>query len=186
MPYVDDILDARQAAKYLKINEQTIRRLAREKELPSFKVGGVWRFKRSSVDSWAESQIAARERKRILLVDDDKTFCDLIKHLLEQEGFIIDLAPSGSQALTAMRHNLPHAVLLDLKLPGMDGAQVLRQIREHWGNLPVVILTAYPDSDLVNDALKYSPITLLSKTASNEQIIDAAKLASGELRPAAR
>ena len=172
MALTNDILDARQAAKYLRINEQTVRRLAREREIPSFKVGGVWRFKVSSLDSWAEAQISGRERKRVLVVEDEADMSDLLRRILEK-SFFVSVARTGEDALAAMRSNLPDMVLLDLKLPGMQGPDVLAQIRQAWGDLPVVILTGYPESDLVNQALEYSPITLLSKTASNEQIMDA-------------
>ncbi len=62
----------------------------------------------------------------------------------------------------------------------MDGPTILKEIRQRHGAVPVIIFTAYPDSDLMNRALEYSPITLLAKPASPEKIINTAKAAAGK------
>ena len=170
-----EVLDAKEAAKYLKINEQTVRRLAREGAIPAFKVGGVWRFKQSVLDSWAVAQGQPRGEGRVLVVDDDEPMLELLRRILEKQGFNVTTVSSGKRALEMIRENPPDMVLLDLKIPDMDGASVLEKIRCKWTGLPVVILTGYPESDLVGEALKYSPITLLAKGAEDEQIIAAVR-----------
>lgn len=56
MLVTDEILTIQEVAKYLKLNEKTTYRLASEKKLPGFKVGGSWRFKRSDLEDWIETQ----------------------------------------------------------------------------------------------------------------------------------
>jgi len=62
-----------------------------------------------------------------------------------------------------MAGDTPDAILLDLKMPDMDGPATLKNIRDIYGDIAVIILTAYPESDLMARALEYGPITLLSK-----------------------
>jgi len=79
--------------------------------------------------------------QRILIVDDDRKITELLRAYLEKEGFIIETAGEGYQALEAAESFNPDLILLDLMLPGLDGWQVLRRV--HQGqNVPVIMLTA--------------------------------------------
>ena len=172
----DDIVDAREAAELLGIHEETLRRLAREGKVPAFKVGGVWRFNRSSLYSWAESQPARRTPKRVLVVDDEEYILDSIGRTLQGEGFAVTMASSGPEALELMRRHVPDLVLLDLKMPGMDGSTALGEMRKAYGAIPVIIITGYPDSDLMSRALEHSPVTLLSKPIRSADLVRAVKM----------
>ncbi len=79
--------------------------------------------------------------QHILVVDDDRNICELIRLYLEKEGFFVTLAHDGQAALTAFKENTPAVVLLDIMLPKMDGFQVCREIRRI-SNIPVIMLTA--------------------------------------------
>jgi two-component system, OmpR family, alkaline phosphatase synthesis response regulator PhoP len=79
---------------------------------------------------------------RVLLVEDDTGLAFGLRNNLEIEGYEVDLATTGPQALTFVRERAPALVILDLMLPGMDGHRVLRRIREDGINTPVLILTA--------------------------------------------
>lgn len=175
-----EVFDAREAAGYLRINEQTVRRLAREGAIPAFKVGGVWRFKKSVLDAWAEAQGMSQTGQRILVVDDEEPILELLRRILTRESFSVETTTSGKRALEMIQQSVPDLVLLDLKIPDMDGATVLESIRRTHGDLPVVILTGFPDSELVSQALKFSPITLLAKGATDKQIVSAVEAAVGK------
>ncbi len=180
MQHETDILDARGAAEYLKLNEQTVRRLAREKQIPAFKVGGSWRFKKSVLDRWAESQHLAGQPRNILVVDDEEPVRDFVRRVLEREGHNVRTAAEGEEALQNMQESEPDCVLLDLRMPGMSGPEVLKNIREDYGQLPVVILTGYPEIALMHRALEYAPITLLAKPVTRDQIVEAVGNLIGE------
>ena len=167
-----DVLNAPEASSYLRVNVQTIRRLARDGYIPAFKVGGQWRFKKSTLDEWAGSQHRRPRQRSILVVDDEEPVRDMVRRVLEKAGFKATTAPGGAEALEMMQREVPDAVVLDLKMPGMDGPTTLKEIRTRWQRMPVVILTAYPDSELMSRALQYPPITLLPKPATSVQIVE--------------
>ena len=81
------------------------------------------------------------EKQRILLVDDDPNISHLVRLYLEKEGFDVTEAARGDEALEAFRRETPALVLLDVMLPGMDGFQVLKEIRKT-SKVPVIMLTA--------------------------------------------
>ena len=81
------------------------------------------------------------DKQRILLVDDDPNISHLVKLYLEKEGFAVTEAARGDTALESFRAQAPALVLLDVMLPGLDGLQVLREIRQT-SKVPVIMLTA--------------------------------------------
>lgn len=81
------------------------------------------------------------EKQRILLVDDDPNISHLVRLYLEKEGFDVTGSARGDEALEAFRRESPALVLLDVMLPGMDGLQVLKEIRKT-SKVPVIMLTA--------------------------------------------
>ena len=81
------------------------------------------------------------EKQRILLVDDDPNISHLVRLYLEKEGFAVTEAARGDDALESFRREAPALVLLDVMLPGMDGLQVLKEIRKT-SKVPVIMLTA--------------------------------------------
>jgi len=83
--------------------------------------------------------------KKILVVDDEEPIRILYKEELEDEGYEVELAGSGPEALEKLNRSKPDLVTLDLKMPGMGGLEVLSKIRELDTKLPVIICTAYGD-----------------------------------------
>ena len=79
--------------------------------------------------------------QRVLVVDDDPTLSEVVGHYLTREGFVVDFAADGTSGLELALETLPDLVLLDLMLPGLDGLEVCRQLRET-APIPVVMLTA--------------------------------------------
>ncbi|MCF3962710.1 response regulator transcription factor [Streptomyces fuscigenes] len=82
----------------------------------------------------------------ILVVDDDPTVAEVVTAYLERAGFRVDRACDGPEALRLAEANTPALVVLDLMLPGMDGLDVCRRLRER-GPVPVIMLTARGDED---------------------------------------
>jgi two-component system, OmpR family, response regulator MtrA len=83
--------------------------------------------------------------RRILVVDDDIALAEMIGIVLRAEGFDATFCADGSEALGVFRESAPDLVLLDLMLPGVDGIEVCRQIREE-SDVPIVMLTAKSDT----------------------------------------
>ena len=80
-------------------------------------------------------------KTRILLVDDDPNIRQLVNLYLQKEGFEVDMAERGDDALKQFKASPPNLMLLDVMLPGMDGWQVLREARKT-SNIPIIMLTA--------------------------------------------
>jgi DNA-binding response OmpR family regulator len=80
--------------------------------------------------------------KRLLVVDDDPTVTNVLRRGLTYEGFVVDVAATGTDALEAARERYPDLVILDIMLPGMDGLAVLDRLRAADAQLPVLLLTA--------------------------------------------
>ncbi|GAA0729537.1 response regulator transcription factor [Dactylosporangium roseum] len=78
----------------------------------------------------------------MLVVDDDPTVSDVVRRYLEREGFAVRLAGDGLSALAAYARERPDLLVLDLMLPGVDGLEVCRRLRERDRDLPIIMLTA--------------------------------------------
>ncbi|MBE5787338.1 MAG: response regulator transcription factor [Clostridiales bacterium] len=82
-----------------------------------------------------------KDRQSILIVDDDPNIAQLVRLYLEKEGFDVTIQTRGDEALAAFQKNPPSLMLLDIMLPGMDGWQVCRAVRQI-SNIPIIMLTA--------------------------------------------
>ncbi len=85
------------------------------------------------------------EKKRILLVDDEEGIQLLYREELKEEGFTVISAYNGDEALEKFRQEAPDLVILDINMPGMNGIEVLRQMKEINPDLPVILNSAYQE-----------------------------------------
>ncbi len=83
--------------------------------------------------------------EQILVVEDEQAIAAFIHTALEREGFGVRLAGDGAEALAQVQADRPDLILLDLMLPGMDGFEVCRQVRQREAYIPIVMLTARSD-----------------------------------------
>jgi CheY-like chemotaxis protein len=87
------------------------------------------------------------EGQTILVVDDDQDLLSLVAFVLESEGFQVNTAGDGRQALEEVARHLPNLILLDMKMPVMDGWEFARQFHSKYdSSAPIVVLTAYEDA----------------------------------------
>ena len=85
------------------------------------------------------------EKQRILVVDDEESIVDLVSTALRFVGYDVQTAANGHQALTEASYFMPHLILLDVMMPGLDGFQVCERLRSNGDNVPVIFLTARDD-----------------------------------------
>jgi CheY-like chemotaxis protein len=83
--------------------------------------------------------------KTILVVDDEEDIRLLYREELSEAGYRVDLAADGTEALRRVQQSRPDLMTIDLKMPGMDGVELLRRVREIHRELPIIICTAYGD-----------------------------------------
>ena len=111
-------------------------------------------------------------RRNLLLVDDDPAMREILSGVLRRAQFDVTTAEDGKAALQRIRQQIPDVVLMDLEMPGMDGPTTLREIRKHWGALPVILHTGHVDGPLLNRALEWSPFTVLAKPCPMDQLVE--------------
>ena len=85
--------------------------------------------------------MANEKSLKVLIVDDDKNICDLLRLYLEKDGYSVILSHDGEEAVVKFNALKPDMVLLDIMLPGIDGWQVCREIRKK-SNVPIIMITA--------------------------------------------
>ena len=100
---------------------------------------------------------------RVLLVDDEEAFRQSTAKLLRRRGFLVDEAGSGADALALVRQALPDVVVLDLRMPGMDGIATLQEIRSLAATLPVLILSGHGQYDDAVASIKLEVVDFLQK-----------------------
>ncbi len=110
-------------------------------------------------------------KKRILIVDDESTILQTVEDILEDEGFVPICAESGEEALEILERETPDLVLLDIWLPGIDGLEVLQQIKSNWPFLPVVMMSGHGTVETAVKATKLGAYDFIEKPLSYEQLI---------------
>ena len=100
---------------------------------------------------------------RILVVDDEAPVREVLTEYFATEGYAVEAAGSGVEALTAIRGGRADLVLLDVRMPGLDGVQVLRRIRELDERVPVIMVTANEDVGLARETLKLGAFDYVAK-----------------------
>lgn len=110
------------------------------------------------------------EKPSILLVDDEEDILSVLKFVLEKEGYQVATAPSGEEALKLMDKNYFDIVLSDLRMPGIDGIQLLERVKELSPSTDVVIMTAYASIDSAVTAIKKGASDYIVKPFINEDV----------------
>ena len=91
----------------------------------------------------SKAHLGDRPMKKILVVDDEESIRFLYKEELEEEGYIVECATNGEEALKKLPIFKPDLISLDIKMPVMDGIEALKRIRETERHLPIVLCSAY-------------------------------------------
>ena len=107
----------------------------------------------------------------ILIVDDEKNYLTILSALLEDEGFEVLTAPGGSEALEVHKSSDLDLILTDMKMPKMDGLELLENIKENDPDLPVIMMTAHGTVDKAVEAMQKGAYTYVLKPFDNERLI---------------
>jgi DNA-binding NtrC family response regulator len=115
------------------------------------------------------------EEMKLMLVDDEERFLSTTSKLLARKGFRVFTANSGAEALENLkRHNI-HVVILDVKMPGMDGIAILKEIKRSFPLVEVVMLTGHGTVESAVEGLKSGATDFLSKPMDIDELIVKAK-----------
>ena len=107
----------------------------------------------------------------VLLVDDDASIRDSLRMILEYEGYRVEEAPSGSAAIARVADSMPDAVLLDIKMPEMDGLAVLRALRERGYDMPVLMVSGHGDVATAVEAARRGAYDFFEKPLQRDRVL---------------
>ncbi len=107
---------------------------------------------------------------RILIVDDDEVSCQLFAETLEQEGYHVDQAHSGDEALALLRDNLHDLLVIDVRMPGLTGLEVTRTVHAKQASLPIIVMTAFGSMETAIEAIHEGAFDFISKPMNLEEI----------------
>jgi DNA-binding NtrC family response regulator len=108
---------------------------------------------------------------RTLLVDDEKLFIDSLTKVLTRRGINVQTAPDGYKAIELLTNEEFDVIVLDMRMPGMDGLTTLKAIRERDALIPVILLTGNIDVKQVSEALKEGAAEVLLKPCPVETLV---------------
>ncbi|RKX92065.1 MAG: DNA-binding response regulator [Spirochaetes bacterium] len=115
------------------------------------------------------------EKIKILLVDDQILFIESLKSVLEtiaEDIFITELAHNGREALESIKKDPPEIVLLDVRMPVMDGVETVKIIHKKYPGIKVMMLTTFDDDEYVHEALKHGAAGYMLKDVPPENLVD--------------
>jgi len=115
------------------------------------------------------------EKMRLMLVDDEKRFLSTTQKLLERKGYDVTTASSGLEALEHLRQKDVDVVILDVKMPGMDGLETLKVIKTEYPLIEVIMLTGHATVESAVDGLKCGATDYLMKPTALEELIQKAE-----------
>ncbi|MCD6293679.1 MAG: response regulator [Deltaproteobacteria bacterium] len=120
------------------------------------------------------------EKMKMMLVDDEERFLSTTQKLLSRKGYDVLTASSGTEALDLLRTHNVHVVILDVKMPGMDGIETLNAIKRNYPLVEVIMLTGHGTIDSAVEGLKSGATDYLTKPTDVQDIIEKAEEAFGK------
>lgn len=113
--------------------------------------------------------------KTILIVDDQPGIRLLLKEVFSKEGYHTITAGSGIEALEKVQEACPDLVLLDMKIPGMDGIEILKRLKKNNSGIHVIMMTAYGELDLIEESMRWGAERYFTKPFDVFEVRDAVK-----------
>lgn len=186
----DDVfLTTEEVLEYLQVNLRTVYRLIKAGKLPAVRIGRQWRFRRVDLDAWLDAQSTAPlsdgalapgdMRQRVLVVDDEEGIRDLLSRTLAMADYDVDTSSDGVSALESIRNDGYKLVIADLRMPGMDGLTLIREVKQINPQLPIIIITGYSTEDSAIEAVNLGVAGYLTKPVGIPQVLAAAAKALG-------
>jgi excisionase family DNA binding protein len=168
-PPIHNLLTVKETAEYLRIPLPTIYYLVQRGKIPAIQIGGRWRIKKSPLDHDILRQ-DKQGQPTVLVVDDDLGVQDLFRTFLKQIGFSRVVVGTAKEAIKSLRKQKFDLMFLDLQMPDAPGDQVYKTTKKIDPDLNAIVITGYPDSEILDRILQVSPVTVLRKPLKIEQL----------------
>ena len=189
-PSDEVFLTTEEVLAYLQVNLRTVYRLIKAGKIPAVRVGRQWRFRKRDIDAWLDSQRtqagqsvitprARQGRARVLVVDDEASIRDLLAKTLALAEYDVETAPDATTALSRVRASEYDLLIADLRMPGMDGLTLIRQVKRIRAELPIVIITGFSSEASAIEAVNLNVAGYLRKPFRVPEVLAAAAKALG-------
>ena len=113
-----------------------------------------------------------KRKARVLVVDDESTVCKSCRKILTQEGYTVDVALSGEEALNKVKTNGFDVVITDWKMPKIDGLDLARRIKKENAGIAVILITGYPSLETSIEAMRSGVSDYVPKPFTPEELSD--------------
>ncbi|HEX7282208.1 MAG TPA: sigma-54 dependent transcriptional regulator, partial [Vicinamibacterales bacterium] len=110
-------------------------------------------------------------RPRILVIDDESAIRDSLKMTLEYDGYEVTTAATGEEGVKLVEREAPDLVFLDIKMPGMDGLEVLQKLRHLVDTVPIVVISGHADINTAVEATKLGAFDFIEKPLASERVL---------------
>lgn len=111
-------------------------------------------------------------KKRIIIVDDDIGMSETIKDILDELGYDVNVANDGYKAIEMIKKKFYNVVLMDIKMPGINGVETFKKIKEISSSERVIMMTAYSVEDLIKEALNEGAYGVIHKPFDINEVIE--------------
>ena len=191
----ETFLTTEEVLEYLQVNLRTVYRLIKAGKLPAVRVGRQWRFRKADLDAWLDTQRpraahttieatvatpGATASPRILVADDEASIRELLGKTLALAEYHVDSVPDGRSALERLRLDHYDLLIADLRMPGVDGLQLIREARRFSVTLKVIIVTGYSSESAAIEAVNLGVNGYLTKPFRVAQVLSAVTKALGD------
>ncbi len=191
----ETFLTTEEVLEYLQVNLRTVYRLIKAGKLPAVRVGRQWRFRKADLDAWLDTQRpraahttleatvaapGAAAPPRILVADDEASIRELLGKTLALAEYHVDSVPDGRSALERLRLDHYDLLIADLRMPGVDGLQLIREARRFSVTLKVIIITGYSSESAAIEAVNLGVNGYLTKPFRVAQVLSAVTKALGD------
>jgi excisionase family DNA binding protein len=191
----ETFLTTEEVLEYLQVNLRTVYRLIKAGKLPAVRVGRQWRFRKADLDAWLDTQrprgarptgesvpapAGAKGPTRVLVADDEASIRELLGKTLALAEYHVDVAVDGRSALERLRAENYDLLIADLRMPGVDGMQLIREARRFNTNLKVIIITGYSSESAAIEAVNLGVNGYLTKPFRVAQVLSAVAKALGD------
>ncbi len=181
----NNLMTVFELARYLKLDPRILCRYLRahplaekDAQLPAIRIGGRWRFHKEDIDRWllrhAPFRAHGRQQSRILVVDDDENFRSMLLELLETSGYMAHGVEDGEAALALLREMAFDLLLVDLRMPGMGGIELIREAKNLHPDARFIILTGYGDTKSAIEGLSLGATDILEKPIRDLRALESA------------
>ena len=117
------------------------------------------------------------EKMKLMLVDDEERFLATTQKLLARKGYEVLTATSGTEALETLKRKMVHVVILDVKMPGMDGITTLKEIKNDFPMVEVIMLTGHATVETAVEGLQSGATDYLMKPTGIDELLEKANKA---------